>query len=54
MLIVVYLFVCLLKEVEKSQIGKLIVEGKTKRVFEFKSGKNLVYVLSKDRITAGK
>jgi phosphoribosylaminoimidazole carboxylase/phosphoribosylaminoimidazole-succinocarboxamide synthase len=42
-------------EVTQSSIGDLIIEGKTKKVFQLKSTKetNLVYVLSKDRITAG-
>jgi hypothetical protein len=42
--------------VTQSSIGDLLIEGKTKKVFQLKSTKenNLVYVLSKDRITAGK
>lgn len=38
-------------DVQSSQIGKLIIEGKTKKVFELANG--LTYILSKDRITAG-
>ena len=45
-------------KVQKSQIGDVIIEGKTKKVFrlvrpENKSNISEVYVLNKDRITAG-
>lgn len=42
-------------EINESQIGELIIEGKTKQVHKLKNtGKDdLVYILSKDRITAG-
>ena len=48
--------VCIFVEISSSQIGDLIIEGKTKRVLNLKGAgnENLVYVLSKDRITAGK
>lgn len=43
-------------DINESQIGELIIEGKTKQVHKLKNtGKDdLVYILSKDRITAGK
>ena len=41
-------------DVSKDMIGDLIIEGKTKQVFKLKGVKeDLVYVLSKDKITAG-
>lgn len=40
-------------DVPKSSIGKLLIEGKTKQVYELKNDAKSVYVLSKDRITAG-
>ena len=35
------------------KLGKLIIEGKTKRVYEFADNPKLCYLESKDRITAG-
>ncbi|XP_046912984.2 PAICS bifunctional enzyme [Dermatophagoides farinae] len=44
-------------EISKSDIGDILIEGKTKQVYSFKSSnakhRNHVYILSKDRITAG-
>jgi phosphoribosylaminoimidazole carboxylase/phosphoribosylaminoimidazole-succinocarboxamide synthase len=40
-------------EINQSDIGKLIIEGKTKQVYNLKSNPDHVYVLNKDRITAG-
>ncbi|KAI1287094.1 Multifunctional protein ADE2 [Halotydeus destructor] len=42
-------------DISSSQIGDLIIEGKTKRVLNIKGtgNENLVYVHNKDRITAG-
>jgi phosphoribosylaminoimidazole carboxylase/phosphoribosylaminoimidazole-succinocarboxamide synthase len=37
----------------KQPLGKLVIEGKTKRVFKIKDGSDLVAVVSKDDITAG-
>lgn len=44
------------KDVKESDLGDCIIEGKTKKIFRYKlqhEGCPLVYVLSKDRITAG-
>lgn len=45
----------LFSEISSSDIGKLIIEGKTKQVYELKGAQHQshVYVLNKDRITAG-
>jgi len=40
-------------DITESMIGDLIIEGKTKKVHKIKGKDGLVYVLSKDRITAG-
>lgn len=41
-------------DVPQSSIGNLVIEGKTKQVFDLKDNdRNLVFILSKDRITAG-
>ncbi|XP_054153751.1 bifunctional phosphoribosylaminoimidazole carboxylase/phosphoribosylaminoimidazole succinocarboxamide synthetase-like [Oppia nitens] len=40
-------------EISVKEIGDLVIEGKTKRVFNLKTNDSLVFVLSKDRITAG-
>jgi len=37
----------------KQPLGKLVIEGKTKKVFQIKDGSDLVAVISKDDITAG-
>ena len=37
----------------KQPLGKLVIEGKTKKVFQIKDGSDLVAVVSKDDITAG-
>ena len=37
----------------QSDIGDLIIEGKTKQVYKLKNNPDHVYVLNKDRITAG-
>lgn len=37
----------------KFQLGKLIIEGKTKKVYEITSDPTLCVLISKDRITAG-
>lgn len=42
-------------DISKSDVGSLVIEGKTKQVYNLLSEKHrhLVYVLNKDRITAG-
>ena len=37
----------------QSDVGDLVIEGKTKQVYKMKNKPDLVYVLNKDRITAG-
>lgn len=40
-------------EINQNQIDKLIIEGKTKKVFTLRGEQKYVYIYSKDRITAG-
>lgn len=46
---------CFFVEISKSEVGSLVIEGKTKQVYNLNGDKhrNHVYVLNKDRITAG-
>jgi phosphoribosylaminoimidazole carboxylase/phosphoribosylaminoimidazole-succinocarboxamide synthase len=37
----------------RQPLGKLVIEGKTKKIFQIKDGSDLVAVISKDDITAG-
>lgn len=42
-----------IKQVGEYKLGKLLIEGKTKQVYEIPSERNHCLLLSKDRITAG-